>query len=144
MGPGWPAWTEPLSDECLPQDGGHDSHRGEGGSPLLHPPPPARKFPQPDRQHLSRHPWEGQPPHQAWPSRSSASAGHAAMPSNQYFKKVPARSRRGKPRPDARDYRAPAREQRKPRSEMEAAAGTPGGHKGVKGDGGPSANPTLR
>ena len=105
----------------------------------MHPPPPTRKFPQPDHQ-----PWEGQLPQQAWPNRPSAAAGHSIMSSNQYYKKVTPRTRRGKPRPDAREYRPPAKDQKKTWSETEAAAGTPGGHKGVKGDGGPSADPTQR
>lgn len=66
------------------------------------------------------------------------------MPTNQYSKKITLRPRKGKPRTEAREYRPPAKEQKKARSDSEAAAGTAGGHKGVKGDGGTSAGPTQR
>ncbi|KAG0717541.1 hypothetical protein GWK47_054222 [Chionoecetes opilio] len=134
------ACGRPLSVECLPQDGGRGSRRGEG-PPLLHP-PPARKFPQPDRQHSGRQPWEGQ---QVWQDRSSAPLGHAASTGNTYFKKAVTKSKWGKPRPAAaKDTKAPPPKDQKAKSETEAAAGTTGGQKGAKGDGGPSADPKPR
>ncbi|KAG7175024.1 Zinc finger protein on ecdysone puffs-like, partial [Homarus americanus] len=118
----------------MERDGGHGNHRGRTHSPPVRP-PPVRKFPQRDQQYNPRRSWDNTSPHRGRGGYSYGTAGRL-MVTNYQLRKT-AKAKRGKPRPDTKENKGPAKNQKKVRSEATpaATAGTAGGQKGDKSEG---------
>lgn len=104
-------------------------------------PPPSRKLPQREHHFSPRRAWD-ESPHSRRGRHVSGPAGLPMMNDYQLRKKV--KARKGKPRPDAKDNKAPAKDQEKGKDETasttaaETAAGVQEGVK-AEGDGTPAA-----
>lgn len=116
-----------LRVECLLQAGGRDSLRGNAGPAPMRPPPlpQPRKFPPTIRQH-ARQPWEGDAPQQVWANPPSNIMAHDSMATSQYRKVMKPKRGKGRPEMSREATRGPTKDNRRPRSDTEAATGTPG------------------
>ncbi|XP_047501098.1 uncharacterized protein LOC125047050 [Penaeus chinensis] len=124
----------------MDRGGGNDDRRGRARSPQMRP-PPSRKLPQREHHFSPRRAWD-EAPHSRRGRHVSGPAGLPMMNDYQLRKKV--KARKGKPRPDAKDNKAPAKDQEKGKDETasttaaETAAGVQEGVK-AEGDGTPAA-----
>lgn len=102
--------------------------------------PQPRKFPPAIRQH-AQPPWEGEAPQQVWANPPSTIMAHDSMATSQYRKVMKAKRGKARLETSREATRGPNKDNRRPRSDTEAAAGTPGTAQGHKKA---AADPTQR
>ncbi|KAK8753573.1 hypothetical protein OTU49_000310, partial [Cherax quadricarinatus] len=124
-------------------DGGQGNRQGRTlSSPVRPSPVPVRKFPQRDHQYNPRRSWDNESPLRGRGGHSYGSAGRHIMTDNQFRKT--SKIKRGRPRPDTKDIKASAKDQ-KEKNEATPAATTEAasGQKGNKPEGDGSSASTL-